>query len=102
MTTKIAVPTLYATVIVAALLLLQSCTTHESYVLPDGTVYMRTSTPPLIGRKETPLIRHEWIGEDNVLHEVVMSNDVEIRPDAQVEALRIVRDLAVDTGKGVR
>ena len=101
MTTKIAIPVLYA-IIITAIVLLQSCTLKESYVLPDGTVYMRTSTPPLIGKRETPLIRHEWIGEDNVLHEVVISNDVEIRPDAQVEALRIVRDLAVGAGKGVR
>lgn len=83
------------------LLFLQSCT-RFSTTLPDGTV-IECQTPPLIAKDDGFVIKHEWIDQYNVLHEISITRNVNIEPDAQVEALRIVRDLAIDAGaKGAR
>ena len=87
---------------VAVLLLLGGCTSFRATVYrADGTTVREVIErgAPLLSRKASFTIRHEWLDENNVLHEETIIRGVDENADGQFRALELVRDLALEAGK---
>jgi len=67
--------------------LLSGCTSFE-VVYPDGTM-VRQSGAPLVSRKDSFIVKHEWLDEaTNTLHTVTVERNTDENASAQLEALR--------------
>jgi hypothetical protein len=67
--------------------LLSGCTTFE-VTYRDGTV-VRQSGAPLVSRKDSFRVTHEWLdAETNTLHQVTVERNTDENASAQLEALR--------------
>lgn len=55
---------------------------------------------PLISRTGSFTIRHEWLGPDNVLHEESVTRGIDENASAQLEMVKLMRELAEAAAKG--
>jgi hypothetical protein len=75
-----------------SIIFLSSCTKFE-VVTQDGTIIKQTGAP-LVSRKETFIVKHQWLDENNVLHEVSIERNFDENADAQERMLKAMEKMA--------
>lgn len=94
-------------ILTVALILLAGCAdfrpVFDVYDPITGQLVLHTAGGVMFSRRDSFVIKHEWLDENNVLHEYSITRNTDEKADAQVEALRILRDAllqGVKTGIG--
>lgn len=82
-----------ALALIVAVLTLTGCTSFK-VTYPDGTGVTSIGAP-LVNRDESFSVTHQWLGADNVLHQVTVEKNTKENTDRQLELMRA----AFDAGK---
>jgi len=75
-----------------------SCTSFRVYDPVTGEQVVSTWGGLLVGRSDTFTVEAEWLDGDNVLQTRTVRRNTEERVDAQLEAMKMVAELAAKAG----
>lgn len=64
-----------------------------------GQQVLHTAGGVLFSRKDSFVIKHEWLDENNVLHEYSITRNTDEKADAQVEMLRMMQQLILQSAQ---